>query len=460
MQKLPSPGVVVKETDLTAAIRAANAVAASVVIHAKKGPVFEPTLITSEKQFLNTFGMPDPAMGLSFYAAHAAVTSGCALQVVRVLTDQIYASTYFQAPPPPDVYEPLPVLSVDAGRNQTIICDPIVYLKGEIVYQDEASYHTFEWEQLSGGPVALADADTLEPFFIRESYDQDVYIFRLWADKGSDIETFSEVTVSSRIESLAVYSATASRTFRKTESSAGELLPGISWNGLPPGRPQRTDLYQPSHAVGPAFYVNGSFIQTATCDASIPVLEVRLPADVWYTIQDVSYAESGLESFYGVELYRWSGTAWVMEKYSYEGRYSSKNFPIQFGRTYILAAVYKVSGTLLREYLSPVSAKAFEHVAQGVSSAIHGATSRRASGHFSFFQITNPTLLSLLGESAVHIPATAISTEQFLSITRLISVKFNEDYAYGSTVHLAAVSIDPSISSFSVTRSSGSSIGG
>lgn len=94
-----SPGVYLKETDLSQIVRAIGSSAAALVIRANKGPTMEPTLCTTDKQFLELFGDPNPNLGAGHYSALAYLKQGTALWVVRApSTGQQFAGMYANLP--------------------------------------------------------------------------------------------------------------------------------------------------------------------------------------------------------------------------------------------------------------------------------------------------------------------------------------------------------------------------
>jgi hypothetical protein len=79
-----SPGVEVKEIDLTNVIPAVSTSIGGFAGYFNKGPVNEVTLIGSEKELVEVFGKPDSALTRqSFYQAASFLKYGNALKVVR-----------------------------------------------------------------------------------------------------------------------------------------------------------------------------------------------------------------------------------------------------------------------------------------------------------------------------------------------------------------------------------------
>jgi hypothetical protein len=86
----------------------------------------------------------------------------------------------------------VPFISFSAGGDQNILCSAIVQLDAVILVGD-INNHTFEWEQIDGTPVTLNDADTLSPWFINPNTTD--FIFRLWIDRYTPVEKFSDINI-------------------------------------------------------------------------------------------------------------------------------------------------------------------------------------------------------------------------------------------------------------------------
>ena len=90
-----APGTYVEEVDLSQVIANASSSAAALVGQASKGPVNERVLVTSVRQFLDTFGEA-PVTGSSDYAHYMAknfLAVGSQLYFTRVVGSSIPAST-------------------------------------------------------------------------------------------------------------------------------------------------------------------------------------------------------------------------------------------------------------------------------------------------------------------------------------------------------------------------------
>ena len=86
-----SPGVLVKETDLTNIIPAVSTSIGGVVIVSEKGPIEEITQISSEKELVDVFGKPDGNTYEYFYTAANFLQYSNTLKVVRANTGNVNA---------------------------------------------------------------------------------------------------------------------------------------------------------------------------------------------------------------------------------------------------------------------------------------------------------------------------------------------------------------------------------
>lgn len=79
-----SPGVYSQETDLSQITRLSSATVAALVGAADKGPL-GPRLISSDKEFVETYGIPNPSRGFAAYSALAVLRQGGAVYFNRVV---------------------------------------------------------------------------------------------------------------------------------------------------------------------------------------------------------------------------------------------------------------------------------------------------------------------------------------------------------------------------------------
>jgi len=92
---MSSAAVTVKEVDMSTRVPSPAGLGAGIVLPANRGPVNKPTLITSEGSFVDTFGKPDPRLGLAHYSALNYLIKGDKLWVTRVANESRYAALLF-----------------------------------------------------------------------------------------------------------------------------------------------------------------------------------------------------------------------------------------------------------------------------------------------------------------------------------------------------------------------------
>lgn len=116
-----SAGVYVSEKDLSQRIAAASTSIGAIVGASAKGPVMERTLITSVRQFIETFGEPDPSISYMHYAALTFLEQSTRLYVTRVARpDALTAGAYLSVD---DVNAVTPILRLtnfDDGTNNPL----------------------------------------------------------------------------------------------------------------------------------------------------------------------------------------------------------------------------------------------------------------------------------------------------------------------------------------------------
>jgi hypothetical protein len=88
-----SPGVFVNEKDISDVVPAVASASAAIVGYSAKGSTDSVVLITTNKQFLEEYGEPDPATGYYFhYAALAYLAKGRTLYCLRVENGALYGA--------------------------------------------------------------------------------------------------------------------------------------------------------------------------------------------------------------------------------------------------------------------------------------------------------------------------------------------------------------------------------
>jgi len=93
MAFLVSPGVLVTEKDLTNVVPAVATSIAGISVVSEKGPMDEIVAISSEQEYVDTFGKPDSNTFEYFFSATNFLQYGNALRVVRAVTGNLNATS-------------------------------------------------------------------------------------------------------------------------------------------------------------------------------------------------------------------------------------------------------------------------------------------------------------------------------------------------------------------------------
>lgn len=116
-----SAGVYVKELDLSQRVAAASTSIGAIVGASNKGPVMERTLITSVRQFVETFGKPEPRTSYMHYCALAFLEQSSRLYVTRIIkNDALTAGAFWTVD---DLEAKTPLISLtnfDDGTNNPL----------------------------------------------------------------------------------------------------------------------------------------------------------------------------------------------------------------------------------------------------------------------------------------------------------------------------------------------------
>lgn len=80
-----SAGVYVVEKDLSQVVPTTSTSVGAIVLHAKRGEIGKPVLVTNTQEYINNFGNPHPSNGFGAYAALAFLERSSQLYVVRVV---------------------------------------------------------------------------------------------------------------------------------------------------------------------------------------------------------------------------------------------------------------------------------------------------------------------------------------------------------------------------------------
>ena len=92
-----SPGVTIKEVDLTATINVSDQNVALIVIAAETGPVDTVTYISSEKELVEIFGKPNEYNFESWYAAQTTIQYGGIAAVIRPSSSSVVLKSAYSA---------------------------------------------------------------------------------------------------------------------------------------------------------------------------------------------------------------------------------------------------------------------------------------------------------------------------------------------------------------------------
>ena len=88
-----SPGVLVKEVDLTNVVPAVSTSIGAIAGNFEKGPVMEITAVSSEEELVRIFGKPNGSNFETFFAASNFLQYGNALRVVRAQSGILNATS-------------------------------------------------------------------------------------------------------------------------------------------------------------------------------------------------------------------------------------------------------------------------------------------------------------------------------------------------------------------------------
>lgn len=128
------------------------------------------------------------------------------------------------------------IISIDAGDNQTVVCDTQAQLEG--VVDGDLTGHTIEWVQLSGDPVLSwnPNPNVLDPVITFNSFSDDM-TFRLYIDRNTSNEKYDDVNVYKTPNSVSVFYAENSELYttidlEKTPKFENSLTSGyaIRWD--------------------------------------------------------------------------------------------------------------------------------------------------------------------------------------------------------------------------------------
>jgi phage tail sheath protein FI len=116
-----SAGVYTKELDLSQRVAAASTSIGAIVGASNKGPIMERTLITSIRNFIETFGEPDPSVSYMHFSALTFLEESTRLYVTRVAKqDSLTAGAYVTVD---DINAVTPIVKItnfDDGTNKPL----------------------------------------------------------------------------------------------------------------------------------------------------------------------------------------------------------------------------------------------------------------------------------------------------------------------------------------------------
>ena len=113
------------------------------------------------------------------------------------------------------------VASAFAGEDQSILCQTLVHLQGQIL-GDDAANHTFEWEEtLPGGSITLINPNTLNPSFL-DPGSSDIEI-TLYVDRNTPFEASDTVLISATPTTTMRGATTTSHAQQNKPASAGSF---------------------------------------------------------------------------------------------------------------------------------------------------------------------------------------------------------------------------------------------
>ncbi len=244
-----SPGVTIKEVDLTATINVSDQNVALVVVAAETGPVDTVTYISSEKELVDTFGRPNDYNFESWYAALTIIQYGGIAAVIRptsssialksaynaasTLTDFIiknqfdfenYTGTafYFAGRNAGAKFNSLKVVAVDHGVDQVVTytgTDPTVAAGDAIRIVDGSTLVGTGWVYRvdttgSGGKLYITLADTT-----KKLPSTGLSTYSITDNAGTPVELLAAGTISS---------------VDNTYYDSLEYAPGKKWRDIAP----------------------------------------------------------------------------------------------------------------------------------------------------------------------------------------------------------------------------------
>lgn len=202
-----SPQVILQEIDLSEVVGGSPGVYTSIVLHSKKGPT-EPTLVTSEKEFISLFGTPS---SIDFYAGYSACTylryGGNKLWVNRVISaDCAHSAIAVMREDQDDEVTALPVPLTDP-KNILFTTDVASAPAGAIALDDSTLFVVYARDPgVVGDTISIKVERILDPLDITGNVFTDDFLVQVFcADDGCMIGTPVEEWVVSRDQKVDGY---------------------------------------------------------------------------------------------------------------------------------------------------------------------------------------------------------------------------------------------------------------
>jgi len=130
MTTMLSPGVYVNEKDISDIVPTVASASAAIVGYSTKGSTASITLMTSDKQFIEEYGEPDPASGHYFhYAALAYLAKGNTLYCLRIANGALYGGVNIMMSS-----SVLPNVALGVGKS-TAVFSVASGLSGDVLFQ-------------------------------------------------------------------------------------------------------------------------------------------------------------------------------------------------------------------------------------------------------------------------------------------------------------------------------------
>lgn len=336
----------------------------------------------------------------------------------------------------------VPVDSVDAGEEQTVLCSSMIFLNGSVV---GGQNNVFLWEQTSGTPVVIDDPTSLVTFFLNSGGDD--LTFRLWVDQGLPSETYDDTNI--------VRTPLSNASMVTTEDSfASPVVPydftNPNWKYYSPARSITNITFSPDLENWPPPSDADDGLGCPDISVSDLLVSWNIPVDN-YGVGTQTYIDNLLSEYKYAQLEKYNSTSMLWEVVdTYYGEDSPiRSAPIINGEVYRLGAGYRYSTPDYIQYTNTFSAVDDGSISYKTLWSNTRVDAIDQTGSYSV-QRLSAVVLSYNSDNAIN----GVTHTGLGDITRLESVilPLNE-----SNNNLEA--IDHS-ASYSVTRTHGGNIGG